>query len=166
VPASRLTCVNLPKVITCALPAAIAPSQNNNAAQYMRGSGHAGSYYQSEGQTQGQRSQSVVRTMSANTAHDKYFGNDCRFGNRSVASKWKSGHLWPRCGNAKECRPLGAGPAGLKPGDLLNGCTALKNRSSTVPLQRSGPRVLRPVAGIDRRAEESGRFDQSSEVVC
>src|SRR5438309_10673226 len=33
---------------------------------------------------------------------------------------WKSGHSWPRCGNAKECRPLGPGPAGLKPGDLLN----------------------------------------------
>src|SRR5207247_11030483 len=42
-------------------------SQNDNATQYTRGSGHAGSYYQSAGQTQGQRSQSVVRTMSANT---------------------------------------------------------------------------------------------------
>src|SRR5213079_1799345 len=37
----------------------------------------------------------------------KYFGNDCRFGNCSAASGWKSG-------------PLGPGPAGLKPRDLLN----------------------------------------------
>src|SRR6266480_5634268 len=51
-------------------------TQNNNAAQYTRGSGHAGSYYQAAGQTQGQRSQSVVRTMSANTTSEKYFGND------------------------------------------------------------------------------------------
>src|SRR5437879_12384519 len=25
------------------------------------------------------------------------------------ADPWKSGHSWPRCGNAKECRPLGQG---------------------------------------------------------
>src|SRR6266446_9762847 len=59
-------------------------SQNDNAAQYTRGSGHAGSYYQSAGQTQGQRSQSVVRTMSANTTSEKYFGNDCRFENPAL----------------------------------------------------------------------------------
>src|SRR6266567_1839297 len=78
-------------------------------------------YYQSEGETQGQRSQSVVRTMPANTTSEKYFGNDCRFGNCSAASRWKSGHSWPRCGNAKECRPLGPGACRAKAGgDILN----------------------------------------------
>src|SRR6266702_3692861 len=29
---------------------------------------------------------------------------------------WKSGHSWPRCGNAKECRPLGPGACRAKAG--------------------------------------------------
>src|SRR5437879_9768038 len=32
------------------------------------------------------------------------------------ADPWKSGHSWPRCGNAKECRPLGPGACRAKAG--------------------------------------------------
>src|SRR6266566_8645566 len=38
------------------------------------------------------------------------------------ADPWKSGHSWPRCGNAKECRPLEPRPTRL---NLLNSSTRL-----------------------------------------
>ena len=36
---------------------------------------------------------------------------------------WKSGHSWPRCGNAKECRPLGPGACRAKAGRSIESFT-------------------------------------------
>ncbi len=37
--------------------------------------------------------------------------------------RWKSGHSWPRCGNAKECRPLGPGACRAKAGRSIESFT-------------------------------------------
>src|SRR6266567_7812114 len=76
-------------------------------------------YYQSEGETQGQRSQSVVRTMSANTTSEKYFGNDCRSG-IAVLHRGGRAAIHGRVAQHERMSPFRAGPAGLKLGDLLN----------------------------------------------
>src|SRR5207237_10511698 len=65
-PVSHLTCVDLPNVITCGLAAAIAVPLKTimlHSTRVVLVMHEA--YYQSECETQGQRSQSVVRQMAA-----------------------------------------------------------------------------------------------------
>src|SRR5207245_3185824 len=94
-------------------------SQNDNATQYTRGSGHAGSYYQSAGQTQGQRSQSVVRTMSANTTAKSILETTADLG-IAVLHRGGRAAIHGRVAQHERMSPFRAGPAGLKLGDLLN----------------------------------------------
>src|SRR5947199_853971 len=90
-------------------------SQNDNAAQYTRGSGHAGSYYQSAGQTQGQRSQSVVRTMSANTTAKSILETTADLG-IAVLHRGGRAAIYGRLAQHETLSPFRAGLAGLKPG--------------------------------------------------
>src|SRR5437660_3547451 len=105
-------------------------SQNDNAAQYTRGSGHAGSYYQSAGQTQGQRSQSVVRTMSANTTAKSILETTADLG-IAVLHRGGRAAIYGRVAQHERLSPFRAGLAGLKPGIYGLFDAALKSRSST-----------------------------------
>src|SRR5437879_12966197 len=51
----------------------------------------------------------IILTLSGTTCKSVYL--------------WKSGHSWPRCGNAKECRPLGPGACRAKAGRSIESFT-------------------------------------------
>src|SRR5436190_249054 len=120
VPASHFSCVDLPNVITCGLAAAIAVPLKKimlHSTRVVLVMPEA--YYQSEGETQGQRSQSVVRTMSANTTAKSILETTADLG-IAVLHRGGRAAIYGRIAQHERMSPFRAGPAGLKPGDLLN----------------------------------------------
>jgi len=68
-------------------------------------------YYQSEGETQGQRSQSVVRTMSANTTAKSILETTADL-ELQCCIEVEERPFMAALRNTKECRPLGPGLQG------------------------------------------------------
>src|SRR2546425_5515167 len=120
VPASHLTCVDLPNVITCGLAAAIAAP----AKTIMLHNTHV--VLDMLAVITNRRAKRKVRD------HNQWSGRCLPIPQQKVF--WKRLPIWElQCcigveerpfmaalRNTKDCRPLGPGPAGLKPRDLLN----------------------------------------------
>src|SRR5437773_4634482 len=94
-------------------------TQNNNAAQYTRGSGHARSLLPIGGRNT--RSEITISGPDDVCQYHskKYFGNDCRSG-IAVLHRGGRAAIHGRVAQHERMSPFRAGLAGLKPRDLLN----------------------------------------------